>query len=696
MMQNSIYNYTKTLAYFDSFKLISLIDTNKKYLKSDIYKFNNQICKITEIQEFNTYNKLTLSFDFDFILSEDNYLFINDEQIEIKLGLIVKTKEFDEKFADTNLEFGANYEQDQVIFRIWTPVSKQASLLIYDQNLKLIDTYEMGRIGKGSWEVSLEAKKNEYIYKYRVVNDHEIKELIDPCAKNSTYNHTHSIVLNSKNHEIKQYKTSWENKSILESILYEISIKDLTDNSYFQNKGKFLGLVETVKNKNNDLIGLDYLKLLGITHLQVLPFYDFQTVDELVDKKQYNWGYDPVQYNVAEGSYIVNKNDYRARINEVKQTIEQLHKNDLNVVMDVVYNHVYDAKTFSFNQLVPHYFYTIQEDGRYGDESFCGSANDSKALMVRKFIVDSCLFWAKFYNLDGFRFDLMGLIDTQTMNKLSKKIKQWKPGFLIYGEGWNMKADSQEIKYTNQNNCELTPQISHFNDIFRRVIKGEGEHNQPNINGFSIIDQNRNINEIINVILGSIGINNTAHYSKNTINNINYVSIHDGYTIADYLQKKGIKKEHIKHISKMMMGLVILSQGVPIIHAGHELLRSKNLDGNSYNSPIEINQFPWDNITQNYDFISYFQQLNKFRKKHKLFKLENQAEIEKHTNVIFSDGIIKYNLFDEYSNIMIYINVEDKVIEKVNEEGNFILSSYQNKEKSLLPYELKIYAKDMK
>ncbi|MDJ1647101.1 type I pullulanase [Mycoplasma phocimorsus] len=693
MKENSIYNFDKTLAYFDSFTIITLIDTKKVFTNNDNYIFENNQCTLVGIEDFKTYNKISIKINTKPILNKTNYLHINNEKIEIKFGYIVKTAEFDKKYADTNLEFGAIYENDKVTFRIWTPVSESASVLIYDKNLNLIAVHKMNKVGKGSWETSLPAA--EYIYKYQVINENEVKELIDPYAKNSTYNHTHSIVLNPNKYMIKQYKTDWGNKSLLRSILYELSIKDLTDNKYFNNKGKFLGLVETHKNDNSDIIGLEYLKLLGITHVQILPFYDFQTVDELADKKQYNWGYDPVQYNVSEGSYISNKKDFRSRVIEVKQMIETMHKNNLNVVMDVVYNHVYDAKTFSFNQLVPNYFYTIDNNGKYGNESFCGSTNDTKQLMVSKFIIDSCIYWAKFYNLDGFRFDLMGLIDTQTMNDLIENIKEWKPGFLFYGEGWNMKPDTPSVKYTNQINWHQTPEVAHFNDIFRGCIKGEGEHNKPNPKGFSIIDKNRNISNVINTILGSIGIGYTPHYSTKCINNINYVSIHDGYTISDYLEIKGVDKEFIKPVSKMMMGLVILSQGVPIIHAGHELMRSKKLEGNSYNLSIEINKFPWDNIKDNYDFIKYFQDLIKFRKENKLFRLKNTLNILNHARVSFENGIIKYNLFNEQKDILIYINVENQTVDNFEEDRDLIISSYENKFNSLLPYEFKVYIKKM-
>lgn len=703
MTHFKIYDQYANLAYYDKSNIITLIDNQKMYTTKDVFLlqdedgkrlFSDQI----KFEQNKNFNKISIKL-IEKWLNPSKYHYLidsNNNKIPIMIGQVVLTPEFDVKYSDPNFEYGAIWKSEGITFRIWSPLSKNAKLVLFDKELNQKTVHEMKPVGNGSWEILIE-EKHEYIYRFRVENDFKVKETIDPYAKNSTLNATHSILLHPSKDQIKRYETNFKSQNLLDAIIYEMSIRDFSDHKIFKHRGKFLGVIqEGLKTVQGNPAGLDYLKQLNVTHVQLMPIYDFQTINEKSDlSNQYNWGYDPQQYNVAEGSFIVDVDNKNARVLEFKELVEKLHMNNINVVMDVVYNHVFQPDTFSFNKLLPHYFYSINQNGEYTNEGGVGSINDTTRIMTSKFIVDSCVFWAKEYNVDGFRFDLMGLIDTSTMNILMKKIWEFKPYFVFYGEGWKMK-ERDNVQYANMYNSSILPRLAHFNDIYRKSIKNEGEHEEPNINQFSLMNINPDFDSVQNAMLGALGFNNKDWFSTSTDQALNYVSIHDGYTIADFIatRDKKLSEERIKIISKMMMMVVITSQGIPIFHSGHEVLRTKQFYKNTYNKNIEVNRFPWENVDKHQDFVQYFSKLIEIRKKFNLFKLKDKQEIEKFVDWSIKDNIIYYVLENNEYKLLVIINLDDfSKLFSINDQ--LLISNYEVYDSNQLQAnESRIYLKE--
>ncbi|HET6769396.1 MAG TPA: type I pullulanase, partial [Chitinophagaceae bacterium] len=342
-------------------------------------------------------------------------------------------------------DLGLTFSSKNKIFKIWAPTAEQAQLIFYKEGVggNPLATYPMTKKEGGVWEADLIGEFNSWFYTFKVMINGQWKdEVPDPYAKAVGVNGKRAMVVDLKETNPlgweKDKSPLFENKT--DAILYELHVRDasIADNSGVKNKGKFLGLTETgTKNAEGLSTGLDHIKELGITHVHLLPSYDFYSLDESKpDKAQYNWGYDPLNYNVPEGSYSTNPYDGITRIKEFKQLVQAFHQNGLSVVMDVVYNHTRLTEDSYFNQLVPGYYYRQTRDGKFSNATACGNETASERYMMRKFMLESVLYWVREYHIDGFRFDLMGVHDIETMNLISKELHKIKPDILLYGEGW--------------------------------------------------------------------------------------------------------------------------------------------------------------------------------------------------------------------------------------------------------------------
>ena len=384
----------------------------------------------------------------------------------------------------------------------------------------------------------------------------------------------------------------------VDAVLYELHVRDFSihPNSGLKNKGKFLAFTEeNTQNKQGDTTGTSHIKDLGITHIHLLPSFDFHSVDESKPQTaQYNWGYDPENYNVPEGSYASNAHNGATRINEFKRMIQSLHINGLAVVMDVVYNHCFDGNTVNFHQLVPNYYFRQNEDGTLSNASACGNETASERPMMQKFMIESLKYWVQEYHIDGFRFDLMGIHDIETMNKISTELHAINPNILLYGEGWTggnspLPEDQRAIK---QNTYKLNA-IAAFSDDLRDALKGSvfNSLDQGFVSGKAKME-----NSVKFGIVGGVTHQNVSNddiiYSKapwaldpNSV--IGYISCHDNLCLWDKLAESNPEnsiEERIK-MHKLAYSIVITAQSVPFIHAGDEFLRSKYGVENSYNSP---------------------------------------------------------------------------------------------------------------
>ncbi|MEY4990760.1 MAG: pullulanase, type, partial [Actinomycetota bacterium] len=435
-----------------------------------------------------------------------------------------------------------------------------------------------------------------------------------------------------------------------DAVFYELHVRDLSvdSSSGIQNKGKFLGLTESgTKNPSGKTkTGVDSIIDLGVTHLQLLPIYDYKTVDESRND-QFNWGYDPLNFNVPEGSYSTKPEDPVNRITELKQTIQYLHSRGLRVVMDVVYNHVFDAGSHSFEKLVPGYFFRKQADGSFANGTGVGNEVASERSMASKYIVDSSLYWAREYRLDGFRFDLMGILDVDTMNKIRRGVDQIDDDFLIIGEGWNMGDILSAERKANQFNASQMPRIAHFNDGIRDGLKGSVFKAEEN--GWASGRPSSKL-EVMSGITGEIEYSRSIVGSwgaSNPQQSVSYVEAHDNLTLYDKLKSSmpTATETERKRVFALASSVAILAQGVPLIHAGQEFMRTKGGDENSYKSPDSVNSLKWNEREKNADMVNYFKGLLEIRKDNPAFRLATTNDVKRKLKfVATTPDVIAYSL----------------------------------------------------
>lgn len=517
------------------------------------------------------------------------------------------TVEFENAYTYSGSDLGAVWSQKNTSFRVWAPTALNASVRIYRSGTEGTDDLAaelpMTPAEKGTWYGTLDGDWNGFYYTYVITLSGKTVEACDPYARSTGVNGKRAMILNLADINPEgwdQDKNPNAEIPITDAVIYELHVRDLSidRHSGIQSKGKFLGLTETgTKIRSGHSTGLDHIRSLGITHLHLLPFYDYGSVDESKpEKAQFNWGYDPVNFNVPEGSYSTDPFHGEVRVRELKQMIKKLHDNGISVVMDVVYNHVYRTREFCFNQIVPDYFSRFNEKGTLSNGSCCGNDTASERSMVRKYIVDSVNYWANEYHIDGFRFDLVGLIDTDTINEIMETTHRNRPDVIFYGEGWDMPTvlTKTEVKLTIQKNADIVPGFAFFNDTIRDAVRGSVFETSA----LGFVSGNPKCREQIdNCYLGSPG------WTNNPKQIINYVSCHDNHTLYDRLAVSlpNASREELIRRSNLGAAINLLCPGVPFFQAGEELLRTKpGRNGerihNSYRSSDRVNSLKWEHL----------------------------------------------------------------------------------------------------
>lgn len=588
----------------------------------------------------------------------------------------------------TGNDLGAVYSPKMTRFKVWAPEAESVKLNLYKQGEgdNLIDQHIMKKSANGTYVFEKQGDCNGIYYTYTVVNHGEEQEAVDPYTKAAGVNGQRGMVINlaktnPQGFEMDGYRNP---EHITDAIIYEGSVRDFTmdESSGVFHNGKFLGLTEAnTTNHFGEATALDYISGLGVTHVQILPAFDFETVDEKNQKAQYNWGYDPDNYNVPEGSYAVSPYDGAVRIQEMKQMVLALHSRGIGVIMDVVFNHTYRRDDSNLQKIVPGYYYRSDETG-YTNGSGCGNEVASDRPMVQKLIVDSLIYWAKEYHIDGFRFDLMGVLDIDTMNVIAERLKEIRPDLYLYGEGWNGGPSSlAEEKRAFKASAKKMPRIGMFNDDIRDTIKGSVFYDDHLgfVNGGTHLE-----NALRYGITGAVAhpqVDYDAYgskpWAKEPGQSINYVSCHDNYTLWDKLSVScpETSEEKKKAMNRLCAAIVFTSQGVPFIQAGEEFLRSKPLPEkkgfaeNSYNMPDAVNSIKWDNIHEYPDMIAYYKGLMALRKAHPVFRMQSEAEMTQ--NLCFlsdtPENVVAYLLKgkgadDTPENILVIFNGNDKEI----------------------------------
>ncbi len=500
---------------------------------------------------------------------------------------------FDERFLALDTDFGATYSKEATRFRLFAPLASKVILKMKkegDERLFMMDRHE-----NGVWEKVLEGDYRLAQYTYLVTNNEIVKESIDPYAKASGPNSLYSVVFSPNDFDKNSTKGGLSPLyRYTDAIIYEASVRDFTSDPHtdIENKGRFLGLAEEGrKTLKGHPAGLDYLKALGISHLQLLPIFDFKTVDELNPRNSYNWGYDPAQYFVPEGSFASDLNDPYSRIRDLKVLIKTLHQNGIRVVMDVVFNHVYDWPSSSFEKVIPNYYFRHKKDGSLSNASWCGDDLMTERPMVRKLLLDAMKFWIDFYDIDGFRFDLMGLIDIETIKEIEAYAHQKDPSFILYGEGWKM-GEEGKAPLLSMDKAKETPRVAFFNDRFReankRFLSGEMAAKEAYKAAFYGNANPKTEGETLFL---------------SPAQSINYIECHDNMTFYDYLSyKRGIVDEtELLARSKLGVSSVLFSFGIPFLHMGEEIGLSKFGEDNTYNKGDRYNAFRYETLDERWD-----------------------------------------------------------------------------------------------
>lgn len=551
-------------------------------------------------------------------------------------------------------------------FTLWSPDAEAARVMIYptDRNTAATDTLEMTRGERGTWRVTTPAELYGKFYTFSIKHAGQwLNETPGVWAKAVGTNGQRAAIIDfaSTNPEGWEADHGPEVKHMTDAVIYEMHHRDMSmhPSSGIVHKGKFLALTEPGTTTPEGLsTGIDHLKELGVTHVHILPSYDYNSVDEAnLPSNQYNWGYDPQNYNAPEGSYSTDPANPAARVREMKEMIKALHDAGIGVVMDVVYNHTGSNEGSNFSLTAPGYYYRHRPDGSWSDASGCGNETASERPQMSDFIVESVKYWADEYHIDGFRFDLMAIHDTETMNRVAAELKKINPNIFVYGEGWTA-GDSPlpvERRALKENVAEMDG-IAVFSDDIRDAVKGH--YSRADDRGFATGKPGNEETVKIGIVAAtahpqvdySKGNNSKFAYAASPEMIVNYVSCHDDLTLTDKLAASmpGSTEAERQRAARLAQTIVFTSQGTPFMFAGEEIFRDKKGVHNSYKSPDSINAIDWTLKSTNADQFNYYRELIKLRKAHPAFRMTTAEDIAKHLvfDNVEGDNLISYTLRD--------------------------------------------------
>lgn len=583
-------------------------------------------------------------------------------------------------------------------FTLWSPKAEAAEVLIYDtdRNTAPVATLSMKRGENGTWRASVPEKLYGKFYTFRVtVDGRRLAETPGVWAKAVGTNGERAAIVDFASTDPAGWSEDKgpELKNITDAVLYEMHHRDFSvhPSSGIVHKGKFLALTEPqTRSSLGDATGIDHLKELGVTHVHILPSYDYNSVDESnLPSNQYNWGYDPFNYNAPEGSYSTDPADPAVRVREMKEMVKALHDAGIGVVMDVVYNHTANNDDSNFSLTAPGYYYRHRPDGSYSDASGCGNETASDRQQMRDYIVNSVKYWAKEYHIDGFRFDLMAIHDIETMNEVAAELKKINPSIFVYGEGWTagdspLPAEQRALK----ENVDKMTGIAVFSDDIRDAVKGH--YSDAKDRGFATGKPGNEETVKIGIVAStahpqvdySKGNNSKFAYAGAPTEIINYVSCHDDLTLTDKLAASmpGSSEADRQRAARLAQTIVFTSQGTPFMFAGEEVFRDKKGVHNSYKSPDSVNAIDWTLKNKNADQFNYYRELIKLRKAHPAFRMTTAGEIARNIafDKITSPNVISYSIKnnangDEWKEIRLVFNGSDSPFVAKIPKGDWIV-----------------------
>ncbi|RDW16202.1 type I pullulanase [Oceanobacillus chungangensis] len=598
---------------------------------------------------------IIIHFYEDLPIGESLILQWGELDIPIYAGAIVRTKWFDNNYSAVDAILGAHCKESATTFAVWAPTAISVKVKLDAQ------FYVLKRHNRGVWRSTISGNWHGATYEYEVNVNGKTILVSDPYAKAMLPNSEKGIVVDlsrlkqvDENNQFRPKRTSLQ-----DAIIYELHVRDATihPDSNVINKGKYLGMAEIgTTTKNGYSTALSYIKELGCTHVQLLPINDYARVDELNPGPDYNWGYDPLYFQVPEGSYSVVPENPFARINECKEMISAFHREGISVILDVVFNHVFIMEESPFEKLVPGYYFRYHENGILSNGTGVGNDIASERGMARAFILDTVDFWLKEYHVDGFRFDLMGAIDIETMRQIEERCKEEPVPIMLLGEGWELStALASERKATSRNSAQLKS-IRFFNDFFRDSLKGNlfhaGDTGYVNGNG-------RFIERLPGLVSGSAFNLFGSSFVSEVTQTVNYVECHDNHTLWDRLEltNKDSSEMDRKKMQQLATGITLLSQGVPFIHAGQEWFRSKFGEENSYISGDLINQLDWQKRAFENESVEFVKSLIALRKKYIVFRMTSREEISRRLHILDTpNSVFGFTLLGDEEDFSIYVN----------------------------------------
>ncbi len=638
--------------------IVKMSSKVEKYeVTTDTFKiFNNDgAVAITAVKNVNSYYYLTLAEPLN--IQRGYNVSFEDNDFAITMPDFYSSPEFEAEYTYTGNDLGATYTPEKTNLRVWAPTAIGVNVNLYTSGDITAEelpvrSEPMTKDVNGTWICELTGDMNGTYYTYEVTTDTSVLEACDPYARTTGVNGKRAMIIDLDATNPEGWADDKNPNADLrptDVVIYELHVRDLTSNAASgcpaDKVGKFLGVIEKgTVNSEGKPTGLDYITDLGVTHVHLLPVYDYGSVqeDKLDEKEQFNWGYDPMNYNVPEGSYSSDPYNGEVRVKEMKQMIKGMHDAGLSVIMDVVYNHVYQTNSFCFNMIVPGYFSRPGANG-----SGCGNDTASERNMVSKYIVDSVNYWADEYHIDGFRFDLVGLIDTNTINEIVKTVHEKNPDVIFYGEGWSMNTKMTKTGYalTTQQNASKVKDFAFFSDTVRNLVKG---NTYGGVSAGWISGGNASAGDLNACFKGM------PSWCPTPSQSINYISCHDNNTLYDHITmvaKSASEAERIA-MNKLGAAFVLTSQGIPFFQAGEEILRSKPVDGgyheNSYNQPDSVNSIKWDDLNkaEYMDVHDYYKGLIAFRKEHPALRLATAAEVDANVQPLtgLPAGVVAYNI----------------------------------------------------
>ena len=643
---------------------------------------NNKLYKKENINKINSVYRL---YFFEICLNEDyelgaSYRLLLDTlpMVNIDVSDVVNFADFDERYAYNGDDLGSIYHKKETSFTVWAPLAE--SLL-----LKLVGPKDetkilpMKREDRGVYRLTVSGDLLNYKYHYIVTNNGLTYEINDPYAKGTSLNSEYSVVIDY-DLLLKKARIAPKTKidNYVNSVIYETHIRDMNEGNFNDvvNKGKYLGFVEeNRKTKGGHPAGLDYLKYLGITHVQLQPILDFNSLDDANTKNWYNWGYDPISFFALEGSYSIKPEEAMSRLYEFREMVDKLHKNDIRVVVDVVYNHIYEYENSVLEKLVPHYYFRKRKNGLLSNASGCGNDIASERLMARKMIVDSVKYLFSHFDIDGLRFDLMGLLDIETVKATYEAAKAIKSDIIMYGEGWEMGEELPPQNRANKSNAKDLKDFAFFNDTYRDIVKGPSAPYNLHEKGF--ICGNTDYKFGVDYAFHACVLNLSYQPMFDNANqSINYLECHDNNTLYDKLLVSNASEEEKTLLDRVTLAnsILLLSFGIPLIHMGQEIGLSKDGLDNTYKT-LSVNNMDYRLVDERFDMVNRFRLMNILARKLKyknLFLRDDIANIftiSHWDNGVYALSAKDKNIIDNEKEFLILIN-------PTNNDINFELDDY--------------------